>query len=331
MFWIVATVILVGLALLTFRVRFGISDAAKERHRVATETAAANPSRYGNNVKDLEATFNDEKGGGPRIVAVPLIAIWLIITLFASINTIDAGQIGLVRTFGKFTGQQSAGINFKAPYQGVTKVDGKVLKHSVKMNGGDNGSAFSKETQPVFSTIELNYQLDLAHATKLYSDVGENYYSRIIEPRVQQAFKAETVKYDTIDIAPSREKIRSDVRDTLESQLKPYGINILQITIRDIEFGDKFMAAIEDKQAATQQALAAQAKVAIAQADARSKIATAKGDADAIAIKANALKSNPQALAQQAIEKLNPNVQIMVVPQNSPLLQLPQFKAAGVN
>lgn len=264
-----------------------------------------------------------------RPAAFAVIGVWLLITALSSISQIDAGKIGLVKTFGEFTGQQSPGLNLKAPYQSVTDVDGRVLRRSVDMSGGDKGSAVSKETQPVYAKLEINYQLQLGEARKLYSSVGKSYYSRIIEPRVQQAFKAETVKYKTIDIAPNRERIRTEVADTLNAQLKQYGINVVTLTIRDLDFGTKFMDAIEDKQAATEQAKAAEAKVAIAKAEADSKVATARGDADAIAIKGRALAQNPKSIEQLAIEKLNPNVQIMVVPQNSPLLQLPQFKPAG--
>ena len=39
----------------------------------------------------------------------------------------------------------------------------------------------------------------------------------LIEPRVAQNFKDETVKYKSVDIAPNREKIRQAVRQRLET------------------------------------------------------------------------------------------------------------------
>lgn len=255
--------------------------------------------------------------------ALGTVGLWALVTLLCSVNQIEAGKIGLVRTFGEFTGQQSPGLNFKAPFQSVTEVDGRILKHRIEMSGGDKGSAVSKETQPVYAKLEINYQLQLDKARSLYSEVGESYYSRIIEPRVQQAFKAETVKYKTIDIAPQREQIREDVRAALDDALDEYGIDVTALTIRDLDFGQKFMDAIEDKQAATEQAKAAAEKVAIAKANADSAREQARGEADAIAIKGRALAENPQSVELAAIEKLNPNVEVMIVPANSPILQLP--------
>lgn len=257
-----------------------------------------------------------------RWALVPL-GLLVLLTGACSINQIEAGKIGLVRTFGEFTGQQSPGLNIKAPYQSVVEVDGRILKRTINMTGGEKGSAVSKETQPVYAKLELNYQLQLDKARTLYSEVGEDYYSRIIEPRVQQAFKAESVKYRTIDIAPKREEIREAVRSALDKQLDEYGIDVVALTVRDLDFGQKFMAAIEDKQAATEQAKAAQEKVAIAKAEADSAREKARGEADAITIKGRALEQNPQSVELAAIEAFNKNVEVMVLPANSPLLGLP--------
>jgi regulator of protease activity HflC (stomatin/prohibitin superfamily) len=304
--WIVTTVLLGLVASVAIYAR-GVFAKAQKMHEATDTKRLAEEAGFAKNVAAL--------------LTVVVFGLWLLITGMCSINQIDAGKIGLVRTFGEITGQQDAGLNFKAPYQSVTEVNGRIQKKRIDMSGGDKGSAVSIETQPVYAKLEINYQLQLDKAKELYTEVGAGYYNRIIEPRVQQAVKAETVKYKTIEIAPKREEIREAVRAALDKQLDRYGIDVVGLTIRDLDFANTFMAAIEDKQAATEQAKAAQEKVAIVKADAEAARQQAKGEADALRIKGAALKQNPKSLEQMAIEKLNPSVQLVVIDPDRPRIQ----------
>lgn len=296
MFWIIATIVLAALALPFFKLGKRTVDG-------------------------VEVNF--------RPWGVGILALWALLTIALSINTVPAGHIGLVKTFGEYTGEQSPGLNFKAPYQAVEKVDGRVLKKTVSLNGGEGGSAVSIETQPVYATIVVNYQLELDQARKLYNDVGADYYNRIIEPRVQQAFKAATVEYKTIDIAPKREQIRNEVAAEIDKQLDAYGIDVKDLLIKNLDFSPEFVGAIEEKQVATEKAKAAQERVAIAKADADSAREEARGVADALRIKGAAAGANKDAVALTWIEKMNPNVQVIYLDPKGSLVQIPPVKPAG--
>lgn len=296
--WIVFTILAVVAFAATWKLRI-----------VTTENS------YGGTVRSYVRSSD-----GFPIVAFPIVVAYAIFTLLLSVNTIEAGHIGLVRTFGEYTGQQSPGLNFKAPYQSVDEVNGRVQKASVSMTGGDHGSAVSKETQPVYAQITVNYQIELNEARELYSNVGENYYHAIIEPRVQQAFKAITVKYATADIAPHREEIRDQAKTILERQLHPFGITVNDLLIKNLNFSKAFIHAIEEKQVAGQKALAAEARVATSKAKAQQRIATAEGKARATQIEGSAIKLNPQILELRRIEKLNPNVQVIYLPSDTNML-----------
>jgi len=259
-------------------------------------------------------------GVGPKglpVISLVTLLLWMVMALFACTNSIAAGHIGLVRTFGNYTGQQSPGLNFKLPWQSVDEVNGRVQKATITMNGGERGSAVSKETQPVYAVLTVNYQIELPKARQLYSNVGANYYHAIIEPRVQQAFKAITVKYTTAEIAPHREEIRDQAKAILTKQLEPYGITVNDLLIKNLDFSNAFLAAIEQKQVAGQEALAAEARVASSKAEAEQLIAAAEGKARATAIEGNAIKLNPQILQLRSIEKLNPNVQVIYLPSGT--------------
>ena len=90
------------------------------------------------------------------------------------------------------------------------------------------------------------------------------------------------------------------------------------LLIDDIKFSPEFTKAIEDKQIATQEAQAAKNKVAQAEYQAQQIIKQAQGQAEANRLKRQTL--TPLLVQQNAIDKLNPNVTVIMVPSNSNFL-----------
>ena len=83
----------------------------------------------------------------------------------------------------------------------------------------------------------------------------------------------------------------------------PFGLDVEKLYwASPVRVPDTVMRQINQKIANEQAALAAQASVATAEANARAKVAEAEGDAKATQIKAEALRSNPDILQQKAIE-----------------------------
>ena len=90
----------------------------------------------------------------------------------------------------------------------------------------------------------------------------------------------------------------------VQKQFGPQGMDIEQLYwASGIRVPDAVMKQINQKIANEQAALAAQANVAKAQADAQSKIAEAEGEAKSMQIKGDAIRTNPEILTQTAIDK----------------------------
>jgi regulator of protease activity HflC (stomatin/prohibitin superfamily) len=167
--------------------------------------------------------------------------------------------------------------------------------------------------------------------------VGADYYHVLIEPRVAQNFKDETVKYRNVDIAPNRENIRQAVRAKLEKELSPYSIHIVDLLLDNVDFSQEFKRSIENKQIATQKALEEEQLVAAEKFKAQQRVETEKGEGEAKLARAEkealanqklAASLTPLLVQQSMIDKLSSKIQLMVVPQGQNFfMQLPQ--AAG--
>ena len=252
------------------------------------------------------------------------VVLALAVTLRASLHSVDAGHVGVVYTFGAITTQTDSGLVMTLPWQDLKQASIQVQKYT-----DQNVSAASKETQNLSASVTLNYQVSPIAIQKLYTNVGPNYQDVLIPSRVNNFFKEEAVKYASVDVLPHREDIRIAVRDKLSHELDPYSITVNDLLIDNIHFDDAFTQAIEQKQVATQNAQAEANKVAISEAQAKQKAATAQGDADALRINAqgqadanNLLNASltPQLIQFQAVQKLAPNVQIALIPSGQGLI-----------
>jgi prohibitin 2 len=249
--------------------------------------------------------------------AVTAAVLMVIATFFSSVHTLNSGHVGVVRSFGQIDGQIDSGVQFTLPWQTVNDANVQIQSYTTRL------TAFSQETQNVDATVTVNYHVSPNAIQNLYASVGTNYFDVLVAPRLAQIFKDTTVKYTATDIAPNRETIRTEVRDSLAEALQPYSIDVADVLIRNISFSKQFTQSIEQKQIQTQDSLRAQQKVAQARYEAEQTVATARGNAQSVLVAAEAqARANhvlthsltPLLVRYQAIQKFNPNVQVALLP-----------------
>jgi len=254
------------------------------------------------------------------MVAAPIIlAVWAgLHTGTGSFHSVSYGHVGVVSEFGRIVGQIGEGANWVAPWRAVEMANIQVQGHRF-----EKLDAFSEETQDVFVRATLNIRVSPETIQELYRTVGPNWFAVLVESRVAQNFKDETVKYKSVEIAPNREKIRKVVRERLVGELSRYSIEVVDLLLDNIDFRPEFKAAIEAKQIATQRALEEQQKVAVAQYQAEQRVKTAEGEGNAIlAVATKQAEANkqlsesltPELIQYALIQKLGDKIQVMILP-----------------
>jgi regulator of protease activity HflC (stomatin/prohibitin superfamily) len=261
----------------------------------------------------------DKTAGGWMMVASLVVAVIISVwTALASAHSIEAGNVGVVYQFGSIKGQITEGFNWVAPWRSVRVANIQVQRHVF-----EKLDAFSEETQDVFVKATLNVRVSTETIQELYRSVGPNWFQVLVESRVAQNFKDETVKYKSVEIAPSREKIRQTVRDRLEHELSPYSIEVVDLLLDNIDFRPEFKAAIEAKQNATQKALEEQQRVKVAEYQAEQRVKTAEGEGLAIlAVASKQAEANlklsasltPELIQYALVQKLGDNIEVIILP-----------------
>ncbi len=271
-----------------------------------------------------------------RLSSVSVVVVLMVLlTAGRSIKVIKAGEVAVVRTFGDITGQRGEGLGMIAPWQTIHRESIRV--QSARFEGV---TAFSAETQDVFATIEINYRVEDRAVQDLLRNVGENWFDVLIDGRLQNFFKEETVKFETDAVAPNREAIRRATQQQLSASLEPFSIEITELLIVNVTFSPEYIQSIEDKQIATQNALKAVEEVAITRAEADMERERARGVSDATVIEAEGVEQanrlinsslTPEVLQYLAIKEFNDDVTIALVPSGEGLLLDPSSFVAPID
>ena len=233
-------------------------------------------------VKDGETHLDWARVGGWAAFAIAVI-----FGLLPSMGQVPSGFRGVVLRFGATTGEvKSEGLYFLPPFvESIALMDVQVHAHKAA------ATSASKDLQNVAAEITLNYRLDPLKAASIYRDLRNEYESRIIAPSVQEAVKATTARFDAEKLVTERPLVSTGIEEALRSRLASHGILIDQMSITNFQFSKDFADAIEAKVVATQQALKAENDLRRITVEAAQRIATAKGEAEAIRIQAASISA----------------------------------------
>ena len=252
------------------------------------------------------------KKKGLIIAGVLVLALVILATMCTA--TVQTGYTGIVTTFGKVENMTlEAGLHLKSPFQQIISMDNREQKTSFTTE------AFSSDIQQVNITGSINYAINKSTAMNLFKEVGTDYFNKLVYPRMLEITKGVFSKYTAENLVANRQKLSESIRDGLSEELQSYGINVISLSIENIDFTDAFTDAVEAKQVAAQRKL--QAEIEQAQmtmetqqqaerqrinAEAAANVAKINADADAYAMK---VRSEAEAEANKMIaESLTENL-----------------------
>lgn len=254
-----------------------------------------------------------------KAVVGGIAAFIVLIFVLGSFTVVSVGQRGVVLRVGSLNRILEDGIHFKVPiFESVYKVSVQTQKEQVQAD------AASQDLQTVKAVVAVNYNVDPGKVSDLYTTVGVDYKVRVIDPAIQESIKAATAKYTAEQLITQRPKVKDDILSSLKAILAPKDIQVSDVSITQFDFSDSFNAAIEAKVTAEQQALQAKNKLEQVQYEAQQTVATAKAQAEAIRIQAEAITQQGGAnyVQLKAIEKWKGDVPTYMMGNATPFINL---------
>ena len=205
------------------------------------------------------------------------------------LSKVPNGKVAVVTEFGKAQDEVlEPGLHTKGYFQVLHPMSVQKQKMSVEL------AAFSSDIQQVNTLITLNYNIDKVNAATLYREIGSDYVSTLMYPRVQENAKIVFSRYTAENLVQKRDVLSTEILALMQEDLSSYGIHVSEVAIEDIDFTDAFTNAVEAKQVATQEKLTAQTQQerltmeAEAQAERETIAAQAQAERNKIAADAEA-------------------------------------------
>ena len=251
-----------------------------------------------------------------RLIIAGLVVMITIVLLNVCTVQVPTGNTAIITTFGKVEDYTlEAGFHLKSPFQKIILMDNREQKTPFSTQ------AFSSDIQQVDIIGSINYAINKSTAMTLFKEVGTDYFSKLINPRMLENTKAVFSKYTAENLVSAREQLSRLIRDNLSKEMDKYGITIISISIENIDFTDAFTDAVEAKQVAAQKKLQAeieqeqktmetqqQAQRQKIEADAKAEVVKINADAEAYSTKvkaeaeAEANRKIAESLTQSLIE-----------------------------
>ncbi|MFL6329535.1 MAG: prohibitin family protein [Nitrososphaeraceae archaeon] len=265
-----------------------------------------------------------------RILVGIVIFIVIIIILSESVVVVQAGHRGVVVYLGAVENRVlGEGVHFIIPFaEQVIQLEVRTLKFQA------DASAASNDLQEVATVIALNYHIDPNDANIIYQQLGADYSDRIIAPTIQESVKASVAKFNAEELITKRETAKAVIAQAIRNTLSSRDITVETVFITDFKFSEAFASQVESKVVAFQKYLTEQNNlravqvvanqtVVQAQAQARSNVARAEGESQAIKVITEQLRQSPQYLQWQSINRWNGQMPYSLGSGGFPFFQLP--------
>ncbi|MBQ3067168.1 MAG: prohibitin family protein [Clostridia bacterium] len=207
----------------------------------------------------------------------------------ASIHTVEAGQIAVVKHLGKAYKVRTPGTYFDFwMTEQYSVYDAKVQNMELRTQ------AYSKDAQTMDITMTVQYKIDTAKAIDIANQYGSiDILANRIESIAVEKAKSTLSSYSAMQIIETRSTISPLVESAIKQTTNDeYCVEIVTVVLTNIDFSEAFEKTVEDKMIAEQEKLKAEyeKETAIVNAEkefevaklvAQAKLESAKGDAQA--------------------------------------------------
>ncbi|MCJ2542711.1 prohibitin family protein [Thermostichus vulcanus] len=188
-------------------------------------------------------------------------------------------------------------------------------ERSVKAD--DSLTALTADGQRVDLDVSVRYRLDPARVPEIHQNVGPNYLNKIIRPASQAVVRNVIARYSAIGVySEQRAEIQEQIAAELTNLMQAEGLVLQSLLLRNVEFSKEFQSAIEAKQIAEQEKQREVFRVEQAELIKQRMIVKASGEAQAITLKGEALRNNPNVIQLEYVRNLPDDIKTIVSEQN---------------
>jgi len=305
------------------------------------------------------------KGGGSLLLITLVVSI-ILSTVSAGLVFINPQERGIVISATSPKGYRDVilqpGLRWIIPFA-ESVVRYPISKQTYTMSiapsegqytGDDSIEARTADGQKVLVDASVIYSVNPEDVIDVHITWQDRYSSDLVRPVARGVIRDAVSQFGIEEVYSSkRAELVELMTESMRIKLLENGLLLSDFVLRNISFSEEYAASVEQKQIAEQQAQQAKFVVEqkkqeaeqarqIAQGRADAAVIEAQGRADGRLIEAEAeaqalirineaIMDKPELLTYQYITKLSPNVEVMLLPNDTPFLfPLPEMQPTPV-
>jgi prohibitin 2 len=236
--------------------------------------------------------------GMARFIGVAILIFCVLIMLASGSYVVHPGYRGVEVMMGKVSPAfKPEGFGLKAPM--ITSIHPISVR---QQTAEDKADCYSSDLQQIHIELRVLFRIPESSVVKLYQGYYGEPFESLVAPRVHEALKEVTALQSAEQIVKNREQIKTRA---LEIARKKIGTLLVveDIVIQNIALTKELEHAIEAKMVQEQEASKSKYFQQRAQIEADTSVIQAKGEAESIRIRGQALKENPAFIDLKIVDK----------------------------
>jgi prohibitin 2 len=261
-----------------------------------------------------------------RAVGIGILVFLGILMAASGTYVIQPGHRGVEVTMGRVSPAfKHEGFGLKAPL--ITTIQPVSIRQQTAEEPAD---CYSSDLQQVRFELKVLFRVPEASVVKLFQHFYGSPFETLIAPRIHEALKEVAALQSAEMIVKNREQIKTR---TLEIARKKIGTILVveDIVIQNITLTQELERAIEAKMVQEQEASKSKYIQQRAQIEADTAVIQAKGEAESIRIRGQALRENPGIVDLRIVDKWDGLTPLVVGGGEGLMLQLQNLERSRQN
>jgi len=239
--------------------------------------------------------------GIARLIGVAILVFVLIVFASSGTYVVQPGFRGIAVTLGKVSPQfKPEGFGFKQPF--VTAIQHMSVRQQTRPMPAE---CYSSDLQQVKMEVHVLYRVPERSVVKIFQEYAGEPFDNLIAPRVQEAIKEVAASMSAEQIVKKREDVKVGALDLARKKIGTDFLDVVDVVLYNITLSPELEQAIELKMVQEQEAEKAKFTQLKAQIEAETAIIRAKGEAEAIQVRGQALRDNPDFIRLEILQNWN--------------------------